>query len=68
MFYLVINDEVVYESNHLLDCTDEEELYNTTDIDKVEIWDEERAVIRKAREHEYDETGWVWKPTLSLVK
>jgi hypothetical protein len=67
MFYLVINDEVVYESNHLLDCTDEEETYQTKDTDKIEIWNDSHCVIRKARPHEYDETGWMWKEAIHLV-
>ena len=68
MYYLVINEELVYESIRLLDCTDEGETYQTTEEDTVLVYDENRAVLRKAREHEYDETGWMWKPTLSLVK
>ena len=67
-YYLVINDEIKFQSTRLLDCTDEEELYNIEENAKVEIWNEERAILRKAREHEYDESGWVWKPTLSLVR
>ena len=68
MFYLVINDEVVYESNHLLDCTDEEEKYQTKDIDKVEVWNDSHCVIRKAREHESRETeDWGWKEAVHLV-
>ena len=68
MYYLVINDELVYESIRLLDCTDEGETYQTTEEDTVLVYYEERAVLRKAREHEYYESGWMWKPTLSLVK
>ena len=82
MYYLVINEELVFESNNLLDCTEwaeryvlpfEEKLitYEGDEIDNpnsVVVYDEGKAILRKAREHEYDDSGWVWKPTLSLVK
>lgn len=69
MYYLVINDKVVFESPRLLDCTDEEETYQTTDSDKVQIWDDNYPIIRKRRQNEtIEESGWDWKICLHLVK
>ena len=71
MYYLRINEELYGHAGDMIPLMELglEFLEWLDPIDRMEIWDDKRMVMRLAREYEIeDESQWRWLPGLRAVK